>query len=90
MPIRVRKLIGAVVTILFVIFYALMAMAVAQARFIQEAPNYVQPFLYAILGMGWMLPMMPLIKWMEGGGRTAPASADGKAPPPVPEQERRA
>ena len=52
----------------FVIIYALMAMALAQARPFLEASKLVQGFGYAILGIAWVIPMFPLIKWMEGGG----------------------
>ena len=49
----------------FVVFYALIAMALAQARPLQEASAFVQSLGYAILGLAWTLPLMPLIKWME-------------------------
>jgi uncharacterized membrane protein YagU involved in acid resistance len=62
---RARKLIGAVVIIVFVIIYALLAMALAQARLLQEANGLVQGLAYALLGMIWILPLMPLISWME-------------------------
>jgi hypothetical protein len=62
---RSRKFVGAVLMISFVIVYALMAMALAQARPVQEAPGFVQGLFYVILGMAWILPVMPLIKWME-------------------------
>ncbi len=45
--------------------YALIAMALAQARPVQEAPGVVQAAFYMVFGMAWILPMMPLIKWME-------------------------
>jgi hypothetical protein len=64
MSIRIRKLIGAVVLVGFVFVYALVAMALAQARFVQEAAGPLQAIFYAVLGMGWVLPVMPLIKWM--------------------------
>ncbi|MDE2362127.1 MAG: DUF2842 domain-containing protein [Hyphomicrobiales bacterium] len=64
MSIRIRKLIGAFVTIVFVGIYALLAMALAQARFVQEASGPVQAVCYAVLGLIWVLPLMPLIKWM--------------------------
>lgn len=67
MPTRLRKLIGAIVFIVYVPVYALVAMALAQARAVQEAPGYALPFIYAVLGLVWILPLMPLIKWMEGG-----------------------
>ena len=62
---RTRKLIGAALMIGFVIVYALVAMVLAQARPVQEAPGLVQTLIYAILGLGWILPLLPLIKWME-------------------------
>ncbi len=65
MPRRTRKFIGTVVTILFVTVYALVAMALAQSRLIQSAPGYLQAVYYVVLGLAWILPLMPLIKWME-------------------------
>lgn len=60
-----RKFIGVVLTLAFVIVYALIAMALAQARFVQGAPALLQWTYYAVIGMGWILPIMPLIRWME-------------------------
>ncbi len=65
MPRRTRKFIGTLATILFVVTYALIAMALAQSHVIQEAPGYLQGLYYAVLGLAWILPLMPLIKWME-------------------------
>ncbi len=59
-----RKLIGTVVIIVFVCVYALVAMALAQGR-ITEAPKVVQTIAYVALGLAWVLPLLPLIKWME-------------------------
>ena len=42
MPRRARKLIGGGAMLVFVVFYALVAMALAQARPLQEAPALVQ------------------------------------------------
>jgi len=64
MPIRIRKLIGALFIVFYVIFYALIAMALAQSRPLQEASPYLQPFLYAMLGLIWIGPLLPLISWM--------------------------
>jgi Protein of unknown function (DUF2842) len=62
---RARKFIGGAVMLVFVIFYAMIAMALAQARPLQEAPALVQSLGYIVLGLAWTLPLMPLIKWME-------------------------
>lgn len=65
MSARARKLIGGVVMIVFVAVYALIAMALAQSRPLQEAPPLAQTLGYIVLGLAWTLPLMPLIKWME-------------------------
>ncbi len=68
MPARIRKLIGGLVMIAFVAIYALVAMALAQSRPLQEAPALVQTLGYIVLGLAWTLPLAPLIKWMERPG----------------------
>jgi hypothetical protein len=62
---RTRKLIGAAAILTLVIVYALAAMALAQSRPVQQATGLWQALIYAALGLGWALPVMPLIKWME-------------------------
>ncbi|MFN3673426.1 MAG: DUF2842 domain-containing protein [Bosea sp. (in: a-proteobacteria)] len=59
-----RKLIGTVVILVFVCVYALVAMALAQGR-ITEASKTVQTIAYVVLGLAWVLPLLPLIRWME-------------------------
>jgi hypothetical protein len=65
MPPRARKFLGGLVMILFVMTYALLAMALAQARIVQESGHIVQTLFFAVLGMGWVLPLLPLVRWME-------------------------
>ena len=60
-----RKFVGSVVMLAFVLVYALIVMVLAQAPAIQHAPGYVQFFAYAVIGLAWVIPLMPLIKWME-------------------------
>ena len=68
---RFRKLLGAFVMIAFVLVYSLVAMALADSRPMHEAPAFVQTLLYVALGLTWVLPLMPLIRWMERSGRRA-------------------
>lgn len=64
MSTRTRKLVGAVGLLLLVIVWALVAMAVAQ--FVFASPNTFAAWIfYAVAGMGWILPAMPLIRWMS-------------------------
>ncbi len=59
-----RKFIGAVVMLVFVIAYALVVMVIAQGR-VHDAARPIQTVFYLVAGMAWILPLMPLIKWME-------------------------
>jgi uncharacterized protein DUF2842 len=64
MPIRIRKLIGAVALIVLVVVWALVAMALAQPM-LAAANRVVQALYYVLAGLGWVLPAMPLITWMS-------------------------
>jgi hypothetical protein len=39
-------------------------MALAQGR-LQDADKIWQNLYYVVAGLGWILPLMPVIKWME-------------------------
>ena len=61
---RTRKLIGTVAILLVVIVYGPLAMALADSR-IALAPQPLQVLAYIVLGLVWILPLLPLIRWME-------------------------
>ena len=63
MPRRTRKLVGTLAIFVFVLAYGPLAMALAESH-IMEASKPVQAIAYAILGLVWVLPLMPLIRWM--------------------------
>jgi hypothetical protein len=64
MRIRTRKLIGTVALLALVTAWALIAMAVAQFAF-RSTNELVAWIYYAVAGLGWVLPAMPLISWMS-------------------------
>ena len=68
MPRRFRTLVGTIGILAFVMFYALVAMALAESRIV-DAPKVVQTVAYIALGLAWVLPVMPVIRWMEGPKR---------------------
>ena len=64
MTIRQRKLIGAVLLLVLVIVWSLAGVAVAQAPILKDNRGW-QFVFYIVAGLGWVLPAMPLIKWMS-------------------------
>ncbi len=61
---RTRTLVGTLAILVFVVLYAPLAMAIADSR-IAETPPLVQAVIYSVLGIAWIFPLMPLIRWME-------------------------
>jgi len=61
---RTRKLVGTIAIIIFVMIYGPIAMALAESR-IMAAPQLIQVIAYAVLGLAWILPVMPVIRWMQ-------------------------
>ena len=64
MKIRTRKLVGTVVLLALVIAWALLAMALAQFM-LGGTSGWVAALYYVVAGLGWVLPAMPLVKWMQ-------------------------
>ena len=61
-----RKLIGTVALFALVIVWSLVAMAIAQFPPIFNNP-WIAGLYYLVAGVGWVLPAMPLVKWMLKG-----------------------
>ncbi len=68
MPPRLRKFIGAVALLVLVMVWALLAMALAQSVLL-DINGLVAAIYYAVAGLGWVLPAMPIISWMSKGDR---------------------
>jgi hypothetical protein len=64
MPIRTRKLIGTFALFALAIVWALLAMALAQSV-LTSINGFVAAIYYVVAGLGWVLPAMPLVKWMS-------------------------
>jgi membrane protein implicated in regulation of membrane protease activity len=64
MPQRARKLVGTIVLVVFISFYALTAMTVAAAK-LPGSSWLVQLAYFATAGLLWIVPVAPLIKWMQ-------------------------
>ena len=62
MPQRVRKLVGTVILVAFVIFYALAAMTIGAAR-LPGMSGATQFLYYLVAGLAWVIPAGVLIAW---------------------------
>jgi hypothetical protein len=62
MPARVRKLIGGVGIVAFVIAYAALAVTLSA-----HLPKWAELPYYLVVGVAWGLPIIPLITWMNRG-----------------------
>ena len=69
MPLRTRKLIGTIGLLVLVTVWALLAMAVAQFA-LRAQSGWVAFLFYAVAGLGWVLPAMPLVRWMSRPDRS--------------------
>jgi len=68
MSMRLRKFVGAVALLLLVTLWALLAMALAQVPSIRD--NAIAATLYYVIaGLGWVVPAMPLVRWMSSKNR---------------------
>jgi hypothetical protein len=63
MTIRNRKLIGTVALLLLASVWTLLAMALAQSV-LTSINGFYAAIYYVIAGLGWVLPAMPLVRWM--------------------------
>lgn len=64
MTMRTRKFIGAIVLLVFLAVYALIAMLVAVALQVNGS-KVAEMFYYVVAGLLWVLPAGWLIKWMQ-------------------------
>lgn len=64
MTMRTRKLVGAVLLLLFIALYALVAMLVAVVLQVNGS-KVAELVYYVVAGLLWVLPAAWLVKWMQ-------------------------
>jgi len=60
-----RKLLGIAFILLLIVFWA--AFVAALAPMVGRWPILVQAPFYLFMGIAWIIPLKPLIRWMEIG-----------------------
>jgi len=64
MTVRLRKLIGVVATVMFLVAYCLIAMAIAGDLLVGQNAA-VQLVGYVVAGVAWLPGAMAIIRWMS-------------------------
>ena len=67
MPVRIKKLVGLILMLIWIFFYVLFAMRLA-AAVLPDSHWVVQLGFYAFAGIAWIIPAGFLIEWMSSGG----------------------
>jgi len=66
MPARVKKIFGALFIFAFLVFW--IVLAVSLSGFVPDN-RIAELVFYAVAGLGWGLPLLPILKWMETSKR---------------------
>jgi len=70
MPLRLRKFVGMLIMVVFVIVYAFVAMVIGDLT-MQDAGTGLQMLYFAIAGLAWTIPVGALMWWMDKPVREA-------------------
>jgi hypothetical protein len=65
-----RKLISIALILLLIVFWA--GFVATLAPFVGRWPILVQAPFYLIMGIAWIIPLKPLIRWSQSGQFRAP------------------
>jgi hypothetical protein len=65
-----RKLIGIAVILLLIVVWATFVASLAQV--VGRWPILAQAVYYLVMGVIWIIPLKPLIRWIESGSFRAP------------------
>lgn len=65
-----RKLVGVALILLLIVFWA--AFVASLAPFVGRWPILVQAAFYLVMGIIWIIPLKPLVRWMEIGRWRSP------------------
>jgi hypothetical protein len=60
-----RKLAGIALILLLIVFWA--GFVASLARFVGAWPILIQAAFYLFMGIAWIIPLKPLIRWMQTG-----------------------
>ncbi len=65
MPPRLKRLIGAIAIMVFVVAYALVGALIGDVVVLHQ-PFWAQMLYFAVAGLLWIVPVGAIIRWMYG------------------------
>ena len=65
MTTRMRKLVGAILLMVFLACYGFAVVVVAAVLQVRNASTLVELVFYVVGGLAWVVPAALLIRWME-------------------------
>jgi uncharacterized protein DUF2842 len=60
-----RKLVGIALILLLIVVWA--AFVASLARIVGQWPILIQAPFYLVMGIAWILPLKPLVRWIQTG-----------------------
>ena len=60
-----RKLAGIALIVLLIAVWAIFVASLAQV--VGTWPVIIQALFYLIMGIGWIIPLKPLVRWIQTG-----------------------
>ena len=60
-----RKLVGIALILLLIVLWS--AFVASLARIVGGWPILVQAPFYLVMGLAWILPLKPLVRWIQAG-----------------------
>ena len=65
-----RTLVGIAAILLLIVFWA--GFVASLASMVGDWPTLVQALFYLVMGIAWIIPLKPLVRWMQTGRFKAP------------------
>ena len=69
-PPSYRKVVSAGLIVLLILVWALLVAVFAP--FVSRWPVLVQALFYLFVGIAWIIPLKPLVRWIQTGSLRAP------------------
>ena len=66
-----RKLVGILIILALILIWA--TLVASLAPIVGKWPGFVQAAFYLFMGIVWIIPLKPLIRWTETGRWRAPS-----------------